>query len=87
MKKVLSAILICIILITYTTCVNANSKNVDDQRGFLITFNGMATEHSSVICNDKHYVPLRKIFEMMEAMFFTDLRIEKFWFCREMEIR
>ncbi len=66
MKKRLSVLLACILLITSLTGVSATNQ----ERGYAISFNGEATEHASVVLNDTHYVPLRMIFEKMGAHVF-----------------
>ena len=70
MKKRLAIIIACIVFVTSLTCVSAISHNIIAQRGFVIGINGEATDYTSVINNDTHYVPLRMVFEKMGASVF-----------------
>ena len=70
MKKIAQIILMCIVLGTSLTCVNATGQDVPTQSGFGINFNGVPTGYTSVIRNDKHFLPIRKVFELMEGIVF-----------------
>lgn len=70
MKQLLSLIMICILLVTSTPFAVAATQEFEVQSGFVITLNNEETEFTSVICNDKHYVPMRGIFEKMGAAVF-----------------
>ena len=70
MKKHLSIILTCIIFITSLTCISASNEEINIQKGFVIEFNREVTDYTSVIYNDTHFVPVRKIFEKMGASVF-----------------
>ena len=70
MKKRLAIIIACIVFVTSLTCVSAISNNIITQQGFVIGINGEATDYTSVINNDTHYVPLRMVFEKMGASVF-----------------
>ena len=67
MKKYLSFILVCIICFT-TLSVGATSYEL--QSGAVIAVNGEITELSSVIYNNTHYVPMKKVFEKLGAIVF-----------------
>ena len=70
MKKRLAIIIACIVFVTSLTCVSAISNNIIAKQGFVIGINGEATDYTSVINNDTHYVPLRMVFEKMGASVF-----------------
>jgi D-alanyl-D-alanine carboxypeptidase len=70
MKKQLAIIATCIIIFVALTGVSANCQDIDAQSGFYININGVETEHTSIIRNNTHYVPVRKVFEMVEARVF-----------------
>ena len=53
MKKSLSMLLICIVLITATICVGAN---VLGDNSLQLCFNGEATEVTTVFKNERHYI-------------------------------
>ncbi len=69
MKKITAIILMCVVLVTSLNFVNAIGE-ADIKPGFEIVINGVATGCTSVISNDKHHLPMRKIFELMEAKVF-----------------
>ena len=73
MRKISAIILICIVCIASLNCVKANSA----ENSFEINFNGVATGYTSVISNDTQYLPMRKIFEMMDANVFYRSRDNK----------
>ena len=68
MKKVLATIVLCIIFVTSLTVVNA--ADLEAAGGFTIAFNGETTDYTSVVSNNTHYVPMRKVFEKMGAVVF-----------------
>lgn len=70
MKKILAIIMACVISVTSLTVVGATPQNADSQYGFAVKFNGQAIECTSVIYNNTHYVPFRKVFEKMGAYVF-----------------
>ena len=70
MKKRLAIIIACIVFVTSLTCVSAISNGIITQQGFVIGINGEATDYTSVVNNDTHYVPLRMVFEKMGASVF-----------------
>ncbi len=70
MKKMLAIILMCVIFNASLTCVNAAGQGQETPNGFLISFNKAATGYTSVIRSDKHFLPMRKVFELMEACVF-----------------
>ncbi len=67
MKKSLSMLLICIVLIGATICVGASMLG---DNSLQLCFNGEATEVTTVFKNDVHYVPMRLSFEEMGASVF-----------------
>ncbi len=69
MKKRLAIILTCIILITSLCGISVYGQEINAP-GFAIEFNGEATDCTSVIYNDTHYIPLRAVFEKMGASVF-----------------
>lgn len=69
MKKLLALIIACMVFVTPLT-VGATYDETITQPGFIIEFNGEQTEYTSVVYNDTHYVPLRKIFEKMGTYVF-----------------
>ena len=77
MKKVLGIFLLCVVLSTSLICVEANDYEKDIKGGFVININGVETDFESVIYNNKHYVPLRNVFEIMEAVVFYRERDSK----------
>lgn len=70
MKKWLAIIMTFILFTTYLPAVSASTQNINAQSGFVIVFNGVATDYTSVICNNTHYVPMRKVFEKMGTVIF-----------------
>lgn len=66
MKKTLSIIITCFLIVTSIVCVYAAYQ----ERGYVIEINGEPTEYTSVIKNDTHYVPMRMVFEKMGASVF-----------------
>ena len=70
MKKWLSAILVCVMYIASSNFVNVSTQAMNAGSGFLIEFNGESIDCTSVIYNDTHYVPMRKVFEKMGATVF-----------------
>ena len=70
MKKIAQIILMCIVLGTSLTCFNAAGQDTPVQSGFGINFNGAPTGYTSVIRDDKHFLPMRKVFELMEGIVF-----------------
>lgn len=70
MKKWISIILACVAYITSFTFVSATNEGVSAQAGYVIAFNGEATGETSVMYNNVHYVPMRKVFETMGATIF-----------------
>lgn len=72
MKKLVSIILV--FMVTSLTIVGATDQDVNFQSGFPIVLNGQATDCNSVIYNDTHYVPMRKVFEKMSATVFYRMR-------------
>lgn len=70
MKKQLAITLACLVLLFTFTSVSAVGQAPDAQSGFAIEFNGEATNCTSVISNNTHFVPLRMIFEKMGASVF-----------------
>ncbi len=64
MKKLSAIIMVCILFVVSLPCVSAGSQIQD---GFVIEFNGNATEYKSIIINNTHYVPMRLTFEKMGA--------------------
>ncbi|MBE7015388.1 MAG: hypothetical protein E7417_01000 [Ruminococcaceae bacterium] len=68
MKKLL--VIIFTSLVMFSTCVSANYQYSDTQIGYAILFNGEVTGDTSVVLNDVHHVPLRRIFEKMGAHVF-----------------
>ena len=77
MKRIMATILICVIFSSALTCVNATGQEQDTQNGFFINFNNVATGYTSVIHGDKHFLPMRKVFELMEANVFYRKRDSK----------
>lgn len=77
MKRISAIILIFMVLFTSLVCAQSTTQEVGIQSGFLITFNGAETEYSSVIYDNKHYLPIRKVFELMEAKVFFRSRDSK----------
>lgn len=69
-KKWLSIILVCVVCITSSAFVSATTQDANVKKGFAIEFNGEATDYTSVIYNNAHYVPMRKVFEKMGATVF-----------------
>ena len=74
MKKQLTVILTCIVFFISLTCVSTSFLGVNAQTGYVIAFNGELTEYESVIYNDTHYVPIRKVFEKMGTSVFYRTR-------------
>lgn len=70
MKKQLAVIIACIVFFTSSTFVSAINQDYNAQYGFVIEFNGEATDCTSVIYNNTHYVPMRTVFEKMGASVF-----------------
>lgn len=70
MKKRLAIIATCIITLISLSCVNANCQDASTQRGFTVVINGEITDFESVICDNTHYIPLRNVFEAVEANVF-----------------
>ena len=70
MKKLLAMIMSCIIFVTSLTCVSVSCQELETQLGFVVEFNGETIDSASVIINNTHYVPLRKVFEKMGAYVF-----------------
>lgn len=70
MKKLAWIILMCIVLSASLTCVNATGQDAPLQSGFGIHFNGAPTGYTSLICSDKHFLPMRKVFELMDGIVF-----------------
>lgn len=70
MKKQLAIILSCILVILSSVGAFANEQVSQTQPGFTIAVNGETLECSSVIYQNIHYVPLRKVFEKMGAKVF-----------------
>lgn len=70
MKKWLSIMLTLIACIPYLTFAGATTEDTAIESGFEITFNGEMLDCTSVIYNNKHYVPLRNVFEKMGATVF-----------------
>ena len=66
MKKWLALLIMCAVLVTSLVVVIATGQS----RGYVVAFNGEATEYKSVVYNDIHYVPMRKVFEMMGSSVF-----------------
>ena len=77
MKKIFAVILICIVFITSLTCAKAASQDVGVQSGFEIIINGVETDYTSVIFDNTHYLPLRKVFEIMDAIVYYRERDSK----------
>ena len=50
--------------------VQVLGQDFEVERGFSINFNSEATEYLSVISNNKHYLPMRKVFELMGSKVF-----------------
>ena len=75
MRKIITVIIMCII-ITTTIGVNA-SEDVNIKIGFAVNFNEKETDFDSVIYNNTHYVPFRKVFEMMDSVVFFRQRDNK----------
>lgn len=69
MKKFLALIMICVLISTSVMCINANDLSYEEQ-GYEILFNSETTGYTSVIHNNIHYVPIRKVFEKMGASVF-----------------
>ena len=63
MKKIVAIILTLVVLLTTVTGGSANSQ----ENGYVLEINGEQTEYTSVIFNDIHYVPMRKVFEILGA--------------------
>lgn len=70
MKKRLALIMLCVIFITSLIPVSVNCDEFAGQIGYNIEFNGESIDCYSIIYNDTHYVPLRKVFENMGAFVF-----------------
>lgn len=70
MKKQLAAIMAFILLMMSSVSVNANSQEIQVQKGFAIALNAEATDSTSVIHDNIHYVPMRIVFEKMGAVVF-----------------
>ena len=70
MKKLLAMIMTCIIFVASLTCVSVSCQELETQLGFVVEFNGETIDSASVIINNTHYVPLRKVFEKMGAYVF-----------------
>ena len=71
MKRLLAIIMTFIIFIISLSCVNVSSQEKETtQIGFAIEFNCEAIDRSSIIINNTHYVPLRRVFEKMGAYVF-----------------
>ena len=77
MKKLISILLVCVVCVTSSMLVNATTYDTDFQDGFVVEFNGEATDYTSVIHNGVHYVPMRKVFEEMGALLFYRSRDRK----------
>ncbi|MBQ2897736.1 MAG: D-alanyl-D-alanine carboxypeptidase family protein [Clostridia bacterium] len=70
MKKLLAMIMTSIIFVTSLTCVSVSCQEFETRLGFVVEFNGETIDSASVIINNTHYVPLRKVFEKMGAYVF-----------------
>ena len=70
MKKVLASLMMCIVFIASALCINATQQDGGFYDGFAISFNGEATDSTSIINKGIHYVPMRKIFEKFGAYVF-----------------
>ena len=70
MKKQLAIIMVCVVFFTSAVCTGANCQELDYQYGFSIEFNGEATDCTSFIFNNTHYIPAKKIFQKMGAYVF-----------------
>lgn len=70
MKKLLVMIMTCIIFVTSLTCASVSCQELETQLGFVVEFNGETIDSTSVIINNTHYVPFRKVFEKMGAYVF-----------------
>ena len=70
MKKLLVMIITCIIFVTSLTCASVSCQELETQLGFVVEFNGETIDSTSVIINNTHYVPFRKVFEKMGAYVF-----------------
>ena len=66
MKKRIAIIVACtVIFIASLTCAQADYREIVS--GPAIAFDGEVTECTSVVLDDTHYVPLRKVFEKLGA--------------------
>ena len=54
MKKLISILLVCVVCVTSSMLVNATTYDTDFQDGFVVEFNGEATDYTSVIHNGVH---------------------------------
>ena len=68
MKKGFGIIIICVVFFILLICTGASRELANND--FEIVFNGDATECTSVIANNTHYVPMRGIFEKFGAFVF-----------------
>jgi len=70
MKKLVAIIMTCVVLVVSLTCVGAIYQEFNDNSGYPVHFNGESADYSSVLYNNTHYVPMRKVFEKMGAEVF-----------------
>lgn len=71
MKKHLAIIAACMVFIASLTCIGASCQEINDaDGGFAVTFNGEETGCNSIIRNNTHYIPMKKVFEKMGAALF-----------------
>ncbi len=70
MRKLLVLLLTCVVLCTSFAGLEVNAQVSNGQAGFVIAINSSAIGYKSVVYNNAHYVPLRKVFEKMGAHVF-----------------
>lgn len=66
MKKSLAIVLAFVVLVTSFNCISVLGQEIDSQ-GLAVELNGVATGYATIVYNDIHYVPLRKVFEELGA--------------------
>ena len=70
MKKVLALLIMCMVLVSSLTTMCAMATQVEGQIGYDIVFNGEMINYTSVMVDNIHNVPIRKICEKMGAVVF-----------------
>lgn len=70
MKKQLTILMACLMFLAFSTQVGATYPKENSASGFVLVFNGELISDTSVIRNQMHYVPMRRVFETMGASVF-----------------